>query len=53
MAKIKMTVWGWKCERCGNEWLPRDAEQEPKFCPACKSPYWNKPRKNAVAQGKK
>jgi hypothetical protein len=44
MAKIKMTVWGWKCERCEKEWIPRDAEKEPRFCPYCKSPYWNKKR---------
>src|SRR5689334_13084879 len=29
MAKVKMTVWGWKCERCDHEWIPRE-ETEPK-----------------------
>lgn len=46
MAKIKMTVLGYRCERCSHEWVPRDAEQEPRVCPKCKSPYWNRPRKS-------
>lgn len=44
MAKIQL--WGWKCERCEHVWVPRDgAKEEPRVCPKCKSPYWNKPRK--------
>jgi len=50
MAKIKKTVWLWKCERCEHEWLPRDTEQEPRFCPKCKSPYWNRPRRDKEAK---
>lgn len=43
MAKI--TLDGWKCERCGHEWVPREGTAvEPKVCPKCKSPYWNRPR---------
>lgn len=42
----KVTVDANKCERCGHVWLPRNAEQEPKVCPSCKSPYWNRPRRN-------
>ena len=34
---------GYRCERCGHEWLPRN-DQAPKVCPKCKSPYWDKPR---------
>jgi len=45
MAKIKKTVYYWKCERCEHEWPPK-GESEPKYCPNCKSPYWNKPRQN-------
>jgi len=45
MAKVKESVWLWVCERCGYKWLPRDADVEPKRCPGCKSPYWNRPRK--------
>ena len=40
-----MTVWGYRCERCGHEWLPREQGQpDPKVCPKCKSPYWDRPR---------
>jgi predicted Zn-ribbon and HTH transcriptional regulator len=45
MAKVKLTVWGYRCERCEHEWVPRDTENEPRVCPKCKSPYWNRPRK--------
>jgi predicted Zn-ribbon and HTH transcriptional regulator len=43
MAKIRMTVWGYRCERCGHEWIPR-GKLEPKICPKCKTPYWDRPR---------
>lgn len=51
MGKVKKVVWYWLCERCGHEWPPK-GEGEPKFCPKCKSPYWNKPRQQPkAAQG--
>lgn len=31
-----------KCKRCGWEWVPRVAN--PKWCPKCNSPYWNRER---------
>ena len=34
------------CERCGHKWVPRDVNDEPRVCPKCKSPYWNKPRRD-------
>jgi predicted Zn-ribbon and HTH transcriptional regulator len=43
-GKVKIEVEGYKCERCGHEWIPR-SKGEPAVCPECKSPYWNKPRK--------
>lgn len=47
MAKIKIVVDGCKCERCGHEWIPRVKNRIlPTICPKCKSPYWNKKRKN-------
>lgn len=49
MAKVTLTVEGYRCERCSHEWIPRDKEQEPTVCPKCKSPYWNKPRKSGEA----
>jgi predicted Zn-ribbon and HTH transcriptional regulator len=42
MARIK--VDGYQCERCGHIWVKR-MEDEPALCPKCKTPYWNKPRK--------
>jgi hypothetical protein len=49
MARVPITVMGYKCERCGYEWVPRDEKQEPKVCPKCKSPYWNSPKKQPSA----
>lgn len=44
MAKIKITLDGYQCERCSWKWVPRN-KKTPVVCPKCKSPYWNKPRK--------
>jgi hypothetical protein len=44
VAKVKLEVWGYRCERCGHEWIPRDKDV-PRICPKCKSPYWDRPRK--------
>lgn len=33
-----------KCLRCEHTWNPRSI-REPKFCPNCNSPYWDKERK--------
>ncbi|MBI2004166.1 hypothetical protein HYS72_01745 [Candidatus Pacearchaeota archaeon] len=45
MAEFKIKVTAYKCDRCSHKWLPRNSEK-PIICPKCKSPYWNKPRKN-------
>ncbi len=29
------------CKRCKHKWVPR--MKSPIVCPACHSPYWNKP----------
>jgi predicted Zn-ribbon and HTH transcriptional regulator len=50
MPIVEIKVKGFRCERCGHEWVPRDIEQEPKVCPKCKSPYWNTPRRKPVEQ---
>jgi DNA-directed RNA polymerase subunit RPC12/RpoP len=47
MPRVPITVMGYRCERCGHEWVPKDAEREPVACPGCKSPYWQRPRKSA------
>ena len=50
MARVPITVLGFRCDRCGHEWIPRgESDLEPTVCPKCKSPYWNKPRKNSGA----
>lgn len=41
----KLKLWGYRCERCAHDWVPREQEQEPRVCPKCKSPYWDRPRK--------
>lgn len=46
MAKVKLTVMGYRCERCAHEWIPRD-DQPPRVCPKCKSPYWDRPRQKS------
>lgn len=46
MAKVQLMVWGYRCERCGWEWVPR-VEHVPRVCPKCKSPYWDRPRRPA------
>jgi DNA-directed RNA polymerase subunit RPC12/RpoP len=34
-----------KCKRCNHEWPSK--QERPRVCPKCKSPYWDKERKNA------
>jgi len=43
----EITLTKLKCLRCGYTWFPRKPEP-PQACanPKCRSPYWNKPRKN-------
>ena len=49
------TMKAYLCERCGYRWAPRKTvvtdkvENQPKMCPACKSPFWNKERKLKLA----
>src|SRR5438552_16452342 len=40
MAKVRLS--GCRCERCHHRWLPRQGSGEPRVCPKCKSPYWNR-----------
>ena len=41
----QLTIHRNTCERCGHSWLPR-SEEKPTICPKCKSPYWDKERKD-------
>ena len=49
MSRVPITVMGFRCDRCGHEWIPRNIEDEPRVCPnpKCHSPYWNAPGKRA------
>jgi hypothetical protein len=45
MARVPITVMGFRCERCSHEWIPRGpGDEEPRVCPTCRSPWWNTPR---------
>lgn len=44
MARIPITVMGFRCERCNHEWISK-GKREPKICPKCKRVDWDKPRK--------
>ncbi len=35
----------YKCLRCDHIWIPRK-DTKPIICPKCKSPYWDRPRRN-------
>jgi hypothetical protein len=41
------------CLRCGYSWYPRSPDP-PRVCASktCKSPYWDRPRKNRTATDK-
>ena len=51
-------IEGYQCERCGYRWGPRDGtgrwpENNPKYCPKCRSQYWNKPREHNLPDSKR
>lgn len=48
MARVPITIMGYRCERCSHEWAPKSFKPEPKVCPKCKSPYWNTPKGKAM-----
>jgi hypothetical protein len=46
MARVPITVMGFRCDRCAHEWIPRPgAIEEPRVCPLCHSALWNQPEK--------
>jgi len=45
MARVPITIMGFKCDKCGHEWLPRREGYQPRSCPKCKSHYWDIPFK--------
>ncbi len=49
MARVPITVMGYRCERCEHEWVPRGgADEDPRVCPKCRSPWWNRPKNNLM-----
>lgn len=50
VAKTPVTKMGWRCDRCGHEWVPKTEGFVPAVCPKCKSPYWNRPRRVAKSK---
>ena len=49
------TIEGYICDRCGYRWASRNGtglrdKTDPNVCAKCKSPYWNKPRRNKLNQ---
>lgn len=56
MAEIVITLPGYRCERCGHQWVARhprgmpDADPRPRICPKCKSARWDSPRPIPKAQ---
>ena len=47
MPRIHIEVDGYRCSRCGHEWIPRKPEH-PRVCPRCKSPFWDRERRLAT-----
>jgi rubredoxin len=45
MGRVPITIMGYRCDRCGYEWLPHEGEPEPKICPKCASTFWDIPKK--------
>jgi hypothetical protein len=56
----QITVWAFRCLRCGHEWLPRkpltgeerpEGRGLPRICPKCKSPYWDREKQQDAGSG--
>lgn len=45
-SKITIKAHQCQCERCGHCWRTK-TDKLPKFCPKCKTIYWNRPRRKA------
>jgi hypothetical protein len=49
MARVPITVMDYRRERCGHEWISRGgSEDEPRVCPKCRGPWWNRPRNSMM-----
>lgn len=45
-------VPGKQCVRCGHQWVPKDQNRTPKYCPGCHSIYYAEPRRKTKASAK-
>jgi predicted Zn-ribbon and HTH transcriptional regulator len=52
IAKVKITTAGYRCEKCGHEWIKR-GKLEPVQCPKCKSARWDEPKQTKTEEQKK
>lgn len=43
---MKVQIEACKCNQCGYVWLPNEDNPDPVSCSKCKSPYWNRQKKN-------
>jgi hypothetical protein len=43
VPRVKIEMDGYRCVRCGHEWIPRK-DDHPRVCPKCKSPFWDRER---------
>lgn len=44
--RITIKQDGYRCLRCGHEWVPR-RKTIPVVCPSCRSAYWRRPRESS------
>ena len=45
---MEVKIDGWKCERCGYVWAK--GKTYPKTCAKCRTPYWDRVRKNKIKE---
>lgn len=38
-------IVGNRCYRCGHEWRPKNIDVVSSICPSCKSPYWDRQKR--------
>lgn len=57
----QITVWAFRCLRCEHEWQPKvpitgdeqpTGRSLPRVCPKCKSPYWDRERREVTTDGR-
>jgi hypothetical protein len=46
MGEFQFQAKGYVCERCNHRWVPREQNFLPAVCPKCKSPYWNRRKRD-------